>query len=83
MTGIIDWSEARQGDALFDLASLTLANEDHLDHVIAGYGGGVDRDMIRSWWSWRCLLNVRWLIENDYGSPDELPEVAVLRSIGP
>ena len=82
VTGIIDWSEARQGDALFDLASLTLANEDHLDHVIAGYGGGVDRDMIRSWWSWRCLLNVRWLIENGYGSPDELPEVAVLRSTG-
>jgi aminoglycoside phosphotransferase (APT) family kinase protein len=27
VSGIIDWSEARQGDALFDLASLTLANE--------------------------------------------------------
>ena len=82
VSGIIDWSEARQGDGLFDIASLTLANEEHLDDVIRGYGGQVDRDLVRAWWSWRCLLNVRWLMENGYGSPDELPEVAVLRSIG-
>lgn len=80
VTGIIDWSEARQGDALFDIASLTLANEEHLDDFIAGYGAGVDRDMVRSWWSWRCLVVVRWLFENGYGSPDQFPEVAVLRS---
>lgn len=80
VTGIIDWSEARRGDALFDIASLTLANEEHLDDVIAGYGGGVDRELVRAWWSLRCLLATRWLIENGYGSPDELPEVAVLRS---
>jgi len=80
VTGIIDWSEARQGDALFDIASITLANEEHLDDVIAGYGGGVDRDVVRAWWSCRCLLGVRWLFENGYGSPDQFPEVAVLRS---
>jgi aminoglycoside phosphotransferase (APT) family kinase protein len=80
VTGIIDWSDARQGDALFDIASLTLANEEHLDNVIVGYGGDVDRDMVRAWWSWRCLVVVRWLVENGYGSPDQFPEVAVLRS---
>jgi aminoglycoside phosphotransferase (APT) family kinase protein len=80
VTGIIDWSEARQGDALFDIATLTLANEEHLDDVIGGYGVDVDRDMIRAWWSWRCLVAVRWLFENGYGSPEQFPEVAVLRS---
>ncbi len=80
ITGIIDWSEARQGDALFDLATLTLAHEEHLDDVIAGYGVDVDRDLVRAWWSWRCLVVVRWLFENGYGSPEEYPEVAVLRS---
>lgn len=80
VTGIIDWSEARQGDALVDIASITLANEAHLDDVIAGYGGGVDRELVRAWWSCRCLLGVRWLFENGYGAPDQLPEVAVLRS---
>jgi aminoglycoside phosphotransferase (APT) family kinase protein len=36
VTGIIDWSEAGQGDALYDLASFTLGHEEHLDDVIAG-----------------------------------------------
>lgn len=79
-TGIIDWSEARQGDALYDLAALTLAHEEHLDDVIAGYGVDVDRELVRAWWSWRCLVAVRWLFENGYGSPEQFPEVAVLRS---
>src|SRR3954467_669260 len=30
VTGVIDWSEASQGDALYDLATLTLAHEEHL-----------------------------------------------------
>ena len=81
VTGIIDWSEASQGDALFDLASLTLAHEEHLDDVIAGYGVDVDRDLVRAWWSLRCLLNVRWLVGAGYGAPDDFPEVAVLRSM--
>lgn len=80
VTGILDWSEARQGDALYDLATLTLAHEEHLEDVIAGYGVDVDRDLIRAWWSWRSLVVVRWLFENGYGSPDQFPEVAVLRS---
>ena len=80
VTGIIDWSEASQGDALFDLATLTLAHDEHLDDVVAGYGTDVDRDLIRAWWSWRCLVVVRWLVKAGYGSPEEFPEVAVLRS---
>ncbi|MET7670203.1 phosphotransferase [Micromonospora luteifusca] len=80
VTGVVDWSEASQGDALFDLAILTLGHQEHLGDVLAGYGTGVDRDLIRAWWSLRCLTNVRWLAEHGYGSPDGFPEVAVLRS---
>jgi aminoglycoside phosphotransferase (APT) family kinase protein len=80
VTGVIDWSEAAQGDALFDLAILTLGHQEHLADVVAGYGTDVDLDVIRAWWSLRCLTNVRWLTEHGYGSPDEFPEVAVLRS---
>jgi Phosphotransferase enzyme family len=79
VTGV-DWSEASQGDALFDLATLTLGHKEHLGDVVAGYGTDVDRDLIRAWWSLRCLTNVRWLAEHGYGSPEEFPEVAVLRS---
>src|SRR5262252_8869126 len=80
VTGVVDWSEASQGDALFDIAILTLGHKEHLGDVVAGYGTDVDRDLIRAWWSWRCLTNVRWLAEHGYGSPEEFPEVAVLRS---
>jgi aminoglycoside phosphotransferase (APT) family kinase protein len=80
VTGVVDWSEAAQGDALYDLATLTLGNQDRLGEVVAGYGTDIDRDLIRAWWSLRCLLNIRWLIEHGYGPPEEMPEVAVLRS---
>ena len=80
ITGVIDWSEASPGDALFDLAVLTLGHPEKLDDVVAGYGAEVDRGLIRAWWSWRCLVGVRWLAESGYGSPDDFPEVAVLRS---
>jgi Ser/Thr protein kinase RdoA (MazF antagonist) len=80
VTGVVDWSEASQGDALFDVAILTLGHKEHLGDVVAGYGTDVDRDLIRAWWSLRCLTNVRWLAEHGYGSPEEFPEVAVLRS---
>jgi hypothetical protein len=35
---------------------------------------------IRAWWSWRCLVVVRWLFENGLGPIDEYPEIAVLTS---
>ena len=80
VTGVVDWSEASRGDALFDIAILTLGHEERLGDVVAGYGTDVDLDLIRAWWSLRCLTNVRWLAEHGYGSPEEFPEVAVLRS---
>jgi aminoglycoside phosphotransferase (APT) family kinase protein len=80
VTGVIDWSEASQGDALYDLATLTLAHEERLDHVLAGYGADVDVDLIRAWWSWRSLVVVRWLAEHGFGPLEAMPEVAVLRS---
>jgi aminoglycoside phosphotransferase len=80
VSGIIDWSEASRGDGHYDLATLTLAHEEHLDDVIAGYGADVDLDLIRGWWSFRSLIAIRWLAENGYGSPETFPEVTVLRS---
>jgi Phosphotransferase enzyme family len=81
VTGIIDWSEAAQGDPLFDLATLTLAHEQHLDDVLAGYGVDVDRDHIRGWWAWRSLVVVRWLSEHGFGPIEAYPEVAVLNRL--
>lgn len=83
VTGILDWSEAAQGDALYDLATLTLAHEERLDAVLAGYGADVDRDVIRGWWSYRSLVVIRWLTQNGYGSAETFPEVGVLRSRSP
>ena len=80
VTGVIDWSEASRGDGLYDLATLTLAHEEHLDDVVAGYGAEVDLDLVRAWWSFRSLTAIRWLAENGYGAPETFPEVAVLRS---
>ncbi len=80
VAGIIDWSEAGRGDPLYDLATLTLGHPERLDAVVSGYGSDVDRSVIASWWSWRCLVVIRWLLENGYGSPAELPEVALLHA---
>jgi len=80
ITGVVDWSEAGQGDALWDLATLTFAHEEHLGDVVAGYGTDVDLGVIRAWWSFRSLVAIRWLIE--HGFDPFLPgcEVDVLRS---
>ncbi|MEO1058778.1 MAG: phosphotransferase [Actinomycetota bacterium] len=82
VTGILDWSEASQGDAHADLATLTLGEPERLDDVLAGYGPGIDRDRVQAWWSLRCLLNVRWLSDHGFGPPELMPEVAVLRGAG-
>lgn len=80
ISGIIDWSEASCGDALFDVASLTLAKAEHLDDLLAGYGTDVDRDLVRGWWSYRSLVVIRFLVENGYGDPESYHEVAVLKA---
>ncbi|EFL28894.1 putative phosphotransferase [Streptomyces himastatinicus ATCC 53653] len=80
VTGVIDWSEAGQGDALYDLATFTLGHGEHLDDVIAGYGTDIDLDVIHAWWSLRSLLAVRWLIEHGFDPFAPGCEVDVLRS---
>ena len=80
ITGVVDWSEASQGDAMHDLASLTLGHPERLSDVIVGYGADVDHDAIRAWWSLRSLTAIRWLVE--HGFDPSLPgcEIDVLRS---
>jgi aminoglycoside phosphotransferase (APT) family kinase protein len=80
ITGVVDWSEASQGDALYDLAILTLGHQEHLGDVVAGYGTDVDLDVIRAWWSLRSLQAVRWLIEHGFDPSSPGCEVDVLRS---
>ena len=80
ITGVIDWTEAGQGDALFDLAILTLGHTEHLGDVIAGYGSDVDLDVIRGWWSLRSLQAGRWLIEHGFDPNSPGCEFDVLRS---
>ncbi|MEU7648132.1 aminoglycoside phosphotransferase family protein [Streptomyces huasconensis] len=80
VTGIIDWSEAGRGDALYDLATFTLGHEEHLEDVLAGYGTDIDLGVIHAWWSVRSLLAVRWLIEHDFDPFMPGCEVDVLRS---
>jgi aminoglycoside phosphotransferase (APT) family kinase protein len=80
ITGVLDWTEASQGDALRDLAVLTLGHEEHLGDVVAGYGTDVDLDVIRAWWSLRSLLGVRWLVEHGFDPFTPGCEVDVLRA---
>jgi aminoglycoside phosphotransferase (APT) family kinase protein len=80
LTGVIDWSEASQGDAMYDLASLTLGHEEHLNDVIAGYGTNVDINVIRAWWSLRSLRAARWLLDHGFDPNSPGCEFDVLRS---
>jgi aminoglycoside phosphotransferase (APT) family kinase protein len=80
VTGVIDWSEAGQGDAMYDLAILTLGHRERLGDVLAGYGADVDIDVIRAWWSMRSLRAIRWLIEHGYDPSAPGCEVDVLKS---
>jgi aminoglycoside phosphotransferase (APT) family kinase protein len=80
LSGVIDWSEASQGDAMYDLASLTLGHAERLEDLAAGYGAGVDREVISAWWSLRSLRASRWLIEHGFDPSSPGAEFAVLRS---
>ncbi len=81
ITGVIDWSEASHGDALFDLAILTLGHEEHLGDVVAGYGTDVDLDVIRAWWSLRSLVAIRWLVGHGFDPFAPGCEFDVLRGL--
>lgn len=80
VTGVLDWSEAAQGDPLYDLATLTLGHPDRLADVIAGYGTDVDVEVIRAWWSLRSLRGVRWLLERGFDPAVPGGEIDVLIS---
>jgi aminoglycoside phosphotransferase (APT) family kinase protein len=80
VTGVIDWSEAAPGDAMFDLATLTLGLEERLDDLLAGYGADADRDVIRAWWSLHSLVVSHWLIEHDFHPDAPGCEFEALRS---
>lgn len=80
VTGVLDWSEAGQGDGMYDLATLTLGHPEHLDDVIEGYGGDVDVDAIYGWWSFRSLTAIRWLIEHGFDPFSPGCEVDVLKA---
>jgi aminoglycoside phosphotransferase (APT) family kinase protein len=80
VTGVIDWTEAARGDALHDLATLTLGHEEHLVDVVAGYGTDVDLDVIRGWWSLRSLVAIRWLTEHGFDPATPGCEIDVLKS---
>jgi aminoglycoside phosphotransferase (APT) family kinase protein len=80
LTGVIDWSEAAQGDALYDLASLTLGHEERLGDLLVGYGADVDLDVIHGWWSLRSLRVIRWLVEHGFDPFAPGCEVDVLRA---
>ncbi|MDM7855831.1 phosphotransferase family protein [Cellulomonas alba] len=80
ITGVLDWSEAGPGDALFDLASLTFGHGERLGDVVAGYGADVDLDGVRAWWCWRSLVAIHWLTEHGFDPFAPGCEVDVLRS---
>ncbi|MBB5077879.1 phosphotransferase family protein [Nonomuraea endophytica] len=80
ITGVLDWSEASRGDAMHDLAILTLGHEERLDDVLAGYGADADLDVIRGWWSLRSLSAIRWLTEHGFDPSSPGCEVDVLRA---
>ncbi|WP_432886532.1 phosphotransferase family protein [Kribbella sp. CA-245084] len=80
VTGIIDWSEASRGDALYDLAILTLGHEECLPDLLAGYGTDVDLDVIQGWWSLRSLGASRWLVEHGFDPNSPGCEFDVLRA---
>lgn len=80
VTGIIDWSEAAPGDAMYDLAILTLGHEERLEDLLAGYGPGAGRTVIRAWWSLRSLVVARWLSQHGFDPDAPGCEFDVLRA---
>ena len=80
VTGILDWSEGGRGDALYDIAVLTMGHPERLDDVLRGYGEDVDREVVRGWWSLRSLTAIRWLVEHGFDPTAPGCEVDVLRA---
>ena len=78
VAGLVDWSDACQGDALYDLAVLTVGCEERLDDVLRGYGAeDADCDVILGWWALRRIAAIRWMLEH---GRDPAGDVAALRA---
>jgi aminoglycoside phosphotransferase (APT) family kinase protein len=80
-SGVGDWSEGGQGDAMYDLATLTLTHEEHLYDVMARYGGHIEIDVIRAYWSLRSLMEIRWLVSTATARRRRSHRVAVLNAL--
>lgn len=74
--GVIDWADAGTGDPHYDLAVLTVGHTEHLDAVVHGYGGSVDRDRISGYWSWRRLGSIRWMLEHGFDATGDIEGLA-------
>jgi aminoglycoside phosphotransferase len=79
VTGVLDWTEAGRGDAMYDVASLTLGHPERLGDFQDGYGD-VDVDVVRGWWSLRSLTAIRWLVEHGFDPMAPGCEADVLRA---
>jgi len=77
ITGVIDWADVCSGDALFDLAVLTVGHEERVTDVLAGYGDEVDLDVIAAWWAVRRIGSVRWMIQHGFSADADI--AALLR----
>lgn len=75
VTGITDWADAVQGDALWDLAVLTVGHPKRLNDVVRGYGRDVDREVIHGWWALRRIVAVRWMIEHGFDAAGDIAAV--------
>jgi hypothetical protein len=66
---------------MYDLATLTLAHEEHLYDVMAGYGGHIEIGVIRAYWSLQSLGEIRWLVSTATARRRRSQQVAVLNSL--
>ncbi len=86
VTGVLDWSEAARGDALADVAVLTMGHPERLGDVLTGHGADVDLDVdrhvVRGWWAWRGLTATRWLLAHGFDPFAPGCEVDVVRAAG-
>jgi len=73
VTGVVDWSEASQGDALFDVAILTLGTRNILATSSPATAPTSTATSSAHGWSLRCLTNVRWLAEHATARPRSSP----------
>ena len=72
---------ATLAEGVGNLATLTLAHEERLDDVMAGYGGHIEIDVIQAYWSLRSLMEIRCLVSTATAHRRHSHKVAVLNSL--